>query len=243
MRIIGYCWASRGDLDQPADPDEGTRKIRDFLQRKRWDGPIQLEDASEALVDFHLRSSGKVVADMLRAGDILIVPDQSYLFSTPSQGLTFLRRMRQRRVCVHSINLSGDIVHGKLFDLIISILLPLARAEPRIFQDRARATKRRERQKGSYLGGTPPIGFVVDANGKLQDDGTRKRIVRQILRLKAKGMSLREIASEMREKGFVISHTGVSTLLKSAGYSSATARSKSNLQKSDSSTEHENDFL
>ena len=223
MRIIGYCWASRSGENALSDPDESTRTIREYLDRKKWDGPIQLEDPSEAFVDFHLRERGKTVVDSLRGGDILIVPDQSYLFSSPSQGLAFMRMMREKGICVHCINLSGDILEEKLFDLLIAILAPLAEVEPQLIKDRARQTKRRERQRGKYLGGTPPLGFSVNRDGKLHNSGTRTQILRKVLQLKAKGMSLRKIAAEMQKKGFKISHTTINSLLKSVGYSSATA--------------------
>lgn len=232
MRIIGYCWASRSGENALTDPDESTRAIREYMDRKKWDGPIQLEDPSEAFVDFHLRKRGKTVVDSLRGGDILIVPDQSYLFNSPSQGLAFMRRMRERGICVHCINLSGDILEGNLFDLVILILAPLAQVEPQLIKDRAQQTKRRERQRGNYLGGTPPLGFAVNKDGKLQDCGTRKQILRKVLRLKAKGMSLRKIAMEMQKKGFVISHTTINSLLKSVGYSSVAVERKFPRQKS-----------
>jgi DNA invertase Pin-like site-specific DNA recombinase len=126
--------------------------------------------------------------------------------------------LQKRQISVHSIALGGDIIKGKLFDLILSILAPLGKMELKLPGERVRARKQRERQIGRYLGGNPPLGYIVKSDGRLEADGTKKRLIRKILRLKASGMSLRKIASELQYSGIKISHSGVDKLLKSAAY-------------------------
>ena len=223
MRVVGYSWAGGQEDEDTFEPDETTKAIRLYLKKRKWDGPIQLEDPTEALLDFHLRTAGKDVVGMLQPGDVLVVPDQSFLFSTASQGLLFLRHMRNRQISVHCINHGSDIVQGKLFEIFVLILSPLAVIEPRLPGERARALKRKARDEGRYLGGNAPVGYRLSPDGMLIPDGTQKKLTRQILRLKAKGLSLRMIAAELQKLDVRISHVSVSRILKSVGYVSKRA--------------------
>jgi DNA invertase Pin-like site-specific DNA recombinase len=126
--------------------------------------------------------------------------------------------MRQRRIAVHCINHGADIIYGKLSDIFLMILAPLAQIEPFLPGKRARAIKQKARVEGRYLGGKTPIGFQIGQNGRLVSDGSFKDITRQVLRLKAKGLSLRMIALTLQNKGIKISHTAVDRILKSLGY-------------------------
>ena len=129
--------------------------------------------------------------------------------------MAFLQNMHRRGVSVHLTDLGADIAHGGHFETFIAILAPLARFEPELSRVRARSIKRRDRQRNRYLGGNPPIGFKVDDNGELRADGGRTKMVKAILRLKAKGASLRAISAELQKRGLKISHSGVRSVLES----------------------------
>lgn len=218
MKVLGYKWAESSAEDDGEEPDEVTRNIRRYMRRHGWDGPIQWEDPREALVEFHRRPFGGTITRGLRSGDVLVVPDQTVLFVTASQGLALLQQMRTSGILVHSINLGADITNGKLHDIFLEILSPLAQVEAGLPGLRARAVKDRERLKGRYLGGKVPIGYRKLKDGRLEPDGTRKRLARQALRLKAKGFTLREISEELKSRGVSISHTAVDRLMREAGY-------------------------
>ena len=224
MKIIGYCWASeQAENDDPPEPGEGVRLIWQYLKRRRWNGPVHLESPDEAFVEFHLRTAGKDVLTLLRPSDVLVVPDQSYLFGSASQGLAFLKMMHNRQVAVHCVDRGANISQGKLFETFVSILAPLAQAEPRLLRERIRLRKRQGKVMGRYLGGNVPIGFSVTADGHLETNGNREAILKQVLELKMKGLSLRAIASKLQDRGYRISHTGVDRMLKSVGYSAKRA--------------------
>jgi len=218
VKVLGYKWAEAPVEDDSDRPDEVTLEIQRYMGQRGWAGPVQWEDPREALVEFHRRPNGGAILRALRSGDILVVPDQTVLFVTASQGLALLQQMRGVGIIVHCINLGADITTGKLHDILIEVLSPLAQVEAGLPGLRARAIKDRERIKGRYLGGKVPIGTRKLADGRLEEDGTRKRLARQALRLKAKGLSLRQIADELKSRGIVISHTAVDRLLREAGY-------------------------
>jgi putative DNA-invertase from lambdoid prophage Rac len=224
MKIIGYCWASeQAENDDLPEPSEGVRLIWQYLKRRRWNGPVHLESPDEAFVEFHLRTAGKDVLTLLRPSDVLVVPDQSYLFRSASQGLAFLKMMHNRQVAVHCVDRGANISQGKLFETFVSILAPLAQAEPRLLRERIRLRKRQGKVMGRYLGGNVPIGFSVTADGHLEANGNREAILKRVLELKMKGLSLRAIASKLQDRGYRISHTGVDRILKSVGYSARAA--------------------
>lgn len=221
MKIIGYSWAPSDVGDVDSAPDETTTLISRFMSRKKWLGPVQLEDPIHKLIDFNQRPCGQNILTMLRGGDVLVVKNHGALFSKASQGIATLNLLKERGITVFSIDLNGDISKGKLFDILVSVLLPLKELEPLLFKSQAKAIKRRDRENGRYLGGNPPIGFSVRSDGTLANEGTRKKLIRRILRLKADGLSLRQIASELKFSGLIISHSSVNALLKSAGYISS----------------------
>jgi DNA invertase Pin-like site-specific DNA recombinase len=220
MKIIGYCWARNQPESDSSEPGEGVELVRRYLKRRRWAGPVHLENPEEAFIDFHLRTAGENVLALLRPSDVLVVPDQNYLFRSASQGLNFLRRMHERSVAVHCVDRGTNIAQGKLLETFISVLEPLALAEPQFLREQVRLRKRQGRLLGRYLGGNLPIGFSVNANGELEPNGNREALLKMVLPMKMKGMSLRDIAEELQKQGYSISHTGVDRLLKSIGYSS-----------------------
>jgi len=218
MKIIGYSWAPHEVVDGDSEPDKATAQIRRFMIRRKWDGPVQLEDPSHKLADFNERPCGQNILSMLRRGDVLLIKDHGSLFSKASQGITTLGLFKERGITVFSIDLNGDISKGRLYDLLISILQPLKELEPLVSQAQAKFIKERDRKNGRYLGGNPPIGYGIRSDGTLADKGIRKQLIRKILRLKANGLSLRQIATELQSSGITISHSAVNGLLKSAGY-------------------------
>lgn len=218
MKIVGYSWASISASDEDAEPVGRAKEIQQYMKRRKWEGPIQLEDESQAFEDFSDRPCGSNILEMLRAGDVLIVPDHGYLFSTAAQGIKTLSLLKQRHISVHSIDLGGDMIKEKTFDLILLILSPLKNIESKLPGERVKARKRNERKNGRYLGGNPPIGYAVTSDGGLKENGMKKGLIRKVLRLKANGMSLRKIATELQSSGIEISHMSVDKILKSAGY-------------------------
>ncbi|MDW4551578.1 hypothetical protein R5H32_19720, partial [Defluviimonas sp. D31] len=119
----------------------------------------------------------------------------------------------------HCVDRGANIAQGKLLETFISILEPLAQTEPQLLRERMRLRKREGRLMGRYLGGNVPIGFSVNPDGELEANGNREAILKMVLRLKVKGLSLRAIAVELQKRGYSISHSGVDRLLKSVGYS------------------------
>ena len=74
--------------------------------------------------------------------------------------------------------------------------------------------KRDQKTRNRYLGGTPPFGWSVGADGELVSDPEQQQALQQMRRLEAEGLSLRRIAARMAKAGVRISHVGVKNAIK-----------------------------
>ncbi|MEX1197079.1 MAG: hypothetical protein WEB57_04360 [Pseudohongiellaceae bacterium] len=73
----------------------------------------------------------------------------------------------------------------------------LAQVERQRAGERIMDVKRRQRDKGRYLGGSRPFGYMVHENGRLIENPMEQRVLKRILQLRAQGRSLRAIAGEV----------------------------------------------
>lgn len=215
MKVIGYCWS-----EEPEDGDTEPRAtvqqaIQLYAKRRRWPVRIQFESPDHAYDDFSQRPWGRELIGSLRAGDILLVPDPSYLFRSPNQGRVFLEIVRKKKVVAHCMDCGEDLASDRSNAMLSSVLQAMAAFEAELPAARMRIQKRQNRTDGRYLGGNPPFGYAVGEDGKLFADPKRLRLLNLMKKRRSQGVSLRMIAAEMLEKGVKISHSGVAAALKS----------------------------
>jgi putative DNA-invertase from lambdoid prophage Rac len=67
-----------------------------------------------------------------------------------------------------------------------------------------------------YLGGAIPFGWQVGPNKELIEDRSQQMAIKQMIRMRKRGKSLRAIAAEMEAKGFKLSHFGVQKIIDAA---------------------------
>jgi DNA invertase Pin-like site-specific DNA recombinase len=70
--------------------------------------------------------------------------------------------------------------------------------------ERIRATKRTQRQRGRYLGGIAPWGWIKGARGELVPVREQQAAIARMRRMRAKGVSLRKIKERMADEGHAI---------------------------------------
>jgi DNA invertase Pin-like site-specific DNA recombinase len=153
---------------------------------------------------------------MLLPGDILLVPDPSFLFRTPGQGRALLEVLRKKKAAVHSMDCGEDLVSEKSAPVLMSVLQAMEAFEAIVPAVRMRSRKRQQRIEGRYLGGNPPFGFIVDKDGRLRTDPKKLQALNFMKKRRAQGASLRVIAAELVKKGIDISHSGVASALRAA---------------------------
>ena len=73
-----------------------------------------------------------------------------------------------------------------------------------------------QRARGRYLGGIVPFGWRLGDAGDLVESPEQQQAIGRMKRLRAAGMSLRAIASEMAGAGHRLSHEGVKKIIGAA---------------------------
>jgi site-specific DNA recombinase len=69
--------------------------------------------------------------------------------------------------------------------------------------DRLQSARRRKKEKGGFIGGTPPMGYrSVHGTGKLAIESTEVPIVLKTFELRKKGFSMQKIADKLNELGY-----------------------------------------
>jgi putative DNA-invertase from lambdoid prophage Rac len=216
MKVIGYCWAGEVEEGNEAPGQTIPQQIQLYAKRRRWPVRIQFEKPDHAFTEFAQRPWGRELLGMLLPGDILLVPDPSFLFRTPGQGRALLEVLRKKKAAVHSMDCGEDLVSEKSAPVLMSVLQAMEAFEAIVPAVRMRSRKRQQRIEGRYLGGNPPFGFIVDKDGRLRTDPKKLQALNFMKKRRAQGASLRVIAAELVKKGIDISHSGVASALRAA---------------------------
>lgn len=155
------------------------------------------------------RSQGSALMAQLQPGDAVITPKLDRMFRSALDALDVLTRLRERNIALHMVDLGGDVSTNGVSKLVFTILSAVAEAERDRTRERVAEVKRDQRTRNRYLGGTPPFGWRVGADGALVPDQDQQQALGQMQGLRAQGLSLRSIADEMAAAGVQISHVGV----------------------------------
>jgi DNA invertase Pin-like site-specific DNA recombinase len=94
--------------------------------------------------------------------------------------------------------------------------LPHFSIERDLTRERIRDVKRDQKGRKRYLGGAVPLGWQVGPNKELIEDPSQQRALRQMIKMRSGGKSLRAIGVEMKANGFELSHFGVQKIIDAA---------------------------
>lgn len=104
------------------------------------------------------------------------------------------------------------VVHS-LERLCSSCYDAVATLERRRSTQRVRSVKQVQREKGRYLGGSRPFGYMIHSNGRLIEHPMEQRVLKRIRQLREQGRSLRAIAAEVSTPVAPISFKTVQRIL------------------------------
>ena len=194
------------------------------VQRRQVEGYAQMIGAAIDRVFVERGVSGsKPLADRpegarllatVQAGDTIIAAKLDRMFRSALDALNVLGTLRDRGVALHLIDLGGDVTGNGVAKLVFTILSAVAEAERDRIRERITDTKRDQRARGRYLGGTPPLGYTIGADGALVEDLEQQAAILTMRTLRAEGLPLRAIAAEIRERHDIdVSHAGVAKIL------------------------------
>ena len=109
---------------------------------------------------------------------------------------------------------SGDTTGNGVSKLVFTILSAVAEAERDRTRERITDVKRDQKSRGRYLGGAVPFGWRLgEQKGELIEVPEQQKAIARIRKLRAAGMSLRQIAAVLADDGIELSHESVRKVL------------------------------
>ena len=217
-RCYGYCRVSTvAQADEGESLDVQQRQLAGYAQMNGFTiDRVFVERGVSGSKPIADRPQGAALLAALQPGDVVITPKLDRMFRSALDALNVLGNLRKGGISLHMIDLGGDVTGNGVSKLVFTILSVVAEAERDRTRERVAETKRDQRQRGRYLGGTPPFGWRVSEDGALVAIPEQQAAIRRIRRLKAQGLALRTIAETMRDAGVQISHVAVRSVLKTS---------------------------
>ncbi|ALO46471.1 recombinase family protein [Pseudohongiella spirulinae] len=210
MKIYAYqrlsAFEQDSDPDLPmgfSDPAE-LAQIINYCEAQGWAEPIWIRESSrDWRAGFSQRLAAGYTGDGWRPapGSDVVVHSLQRLVNGAQDLLLTLDWLREHDVCLHVVEFNAELSQTRTLirtrvDSDV-MLASLARVEMRRGAERMRKVKHEQRNKGRFLGGTKPFGYMVHSNGKLVENPLEQRVLKQIRQLRSQGHSLRVIARKV----------------------------------------------
>ena len=164
-------------------------------------------------VQFKDRENGAQLISLLSAGDKIICSHLERIVSSSLEAAELVEFFRSRNVELHIVDLGGDITSKDFFLEFAKAAELFSKLDKKKSTERIKSVKQRQRNKGRYLGGSRPFGYMVHENGKLIENPLEQRLLRRILELKRAGKSLRSISDAVSTPLAPVSFKTVQRLL------------------------------
>lgn len=186
-------------------PEAGAGQDADPLWQRVRDFSASLGEAAprrEILEDVHWLDpfSGSLLTaleSVAGPGDWLVTAAPADLISSCQDLEETVLWLAGRRMNWYDLSLQLTLTDPQARIDLRSLVCSLARMERQRAAERIRDVKRRQRGKGRYLGGSRPFGYMIHDNGRLIENPMEQRVLKQILQLRRKGLSLRAIAEQV----------------------------------------------
>lgn len=219
MSAFGYVRVSTDQQKDNSSPVTQLRKINAVADYHGWSLIQTFEDLGiSGSVPLAVRPGGQKLWRYLERGDKLIVASLDRAFRDAADALNTAQDMKDRGIDLVVADISVEPVGsdgvGKLF---FSILASVAEFERERTAARVQSGRIAKRIKGGYLGGHPPVGYIVRGRGadaKLVPDPRAQQIMAHMVVLRQQGMASRTIQKEVRDLyDYNISHVTINKML------------------------------
>ena len=188
--------------------------IQTYCLQRNWYLSETLRDKEiDWGVQFKDRENGSRLISLLSAGDKVICSHLERVVSSSLEAVQLVEFFRDLNVQLHIVELGGDITNED-FSLEFAKAAELfSKLDKKKSVERIKSVKQKQRNKGRYLGGSRPFGYMVHENGKLIENPLEQRLLRRILELKRAGNSLRSISDAVSTPLAPVSFKTVQRLL------------------------------
>ena len=213
-KVYGYVRVSTGrQADEGESLEIQERRIQGHaMQTDLALERIFIERGVSGSVPLGERPAGEELLAVLEEGDTIVAAKLDRIFRSALDALQTAQDLRNRGVGLHLLDLGGDVNNG-MGKLFFTMAAAFAEAERERIAERVRDTKRDQRERGRFLGGTVPFGFRVSDDGGLVEEPGQQKAIQRMIKMRKRRASLRKIAEAITKDGHLISHQGVKRVL------------------------------
>lgn len=165
-------------------------------------------------LDFIDREKGISLLNKLEAGDVVLTYSVERMFSSCEDLYKTINAFQKMKVKLIVTELEADITTPEFCPSFLSMLNIFSHLEKRRSTERIKSVKRNQRDKGRFLGGSRPFGYMIHSNGRLIENPMEQQVLKRILKMKTQGKSLRAISSEVSTPIVPVSFKTVQRLIK-----------------------------
>ncbi len=207
-RVVGYVRVSTDD--QNLGPEAQTAALRAWCEREGDELAATFTDHGVSGAAPLERRPGLVQAvDALKpiGATVLLVAKRDRLARDIVVTAMVERLVERQGGAVLAADGTGNVdgPEGMLMRGIVDLFAQYERA---IIRARTRAALQVKRSRGEYTGGRVPYGHRLSDDGvTLMEEPSESELVRSACELRSQGLSLRQVAARLAERGF-LSRTG-----------------------------------
>tara|TARA_Y100000814_G_scaffold257745_1_gene207026 strand:+ start:236 stop:916 length:681 start_codon:yes stop_codon:yes gene_type:complete len=188
--------------------------IQTYCLQRNWYLSEALRDKEvDWGVQFKDRENASRLISLLTAGDKVICSHLERVVSSSLEAVQLVEFFRDLNVQLHIVELGGDITNEDFTLEFAKAAELFSKLDKKKSAERIKSVKQKQRNKGRYLGGSRPFGYMVHENGKLIENPLEQRLLRRILELKRAGNSLRSISDAVSTPLAPVSFKTVQRLL------------------------------
>ena len=219
MAIFGYFAYSAAEMQLPAAElekryDAQRRAIKRICRNQGWQAEEIFHDlGGKWSLPFDRRREAGRLLKRARAGDVIVCQSLERAFGAVGEVSNMLKLLRRRSLRLHVGSLDCEVTAGDCVLPLDRLLESLATLDQRRGAERIRTIKDAQREKGRYLGGNRPFGYMVHQSGRLIENPPEQRMIRRIVYLRDLGWSLRAIAERVSTPATPISFKTVQRVL------------------------------
>lgn len=215
-RTFGYCRVStRQQANEGHSLADQRQRVAGYCQAHGLPAPTDyfVDAATSGTVNLQKREQGARLLAELRKGDHIVVTKGDRLFRSAKNALEIAELLRDKGVCLHLMDMGGEVLNSSVSRLVFGILMMVANMESERIGERTASVKEHLRAQGRFVGGAVPFGYAKTTDGALKRRKDFGALQKRITEMSRKGQSTRAIAQTLTEEGMPVSHNTIYRVL------------------------------
>jgi DNA invertase Pin-like site-specific DNA recombinase len=218
MAVYGYCRVSTAEQVSGSSLPEQNQKIQGaaMILGKPVDR-IFTDGGVSGSVPLSERPEGGELFAMVTAGDTVIASKLDRLFRDATDAQVSLKDLEKRGVDLIIVDIGVDsVTRNGSARLVFGVLASVAEWERSRIKERQADGIRNKRAAGGHTGGKRKFGYRIEGAGKsaiLVPIPEEQDAIERMKRLRAEGLSFRDISAAMIADGFEVSHVTVGKIV------------------------------